>query len=152
MAAVRCYVPLGVEELGRLHDERHLSGPLPATAVTEAVRAANTSGDVEDWEHAALQAAAHRQLAASRPVLVAAVDLASELVDTAADGPGVQVAGIDLPRVASLHLGDDVVTGTPDALGEVGPDDEIELSWYDTTEIAHVLELARALTGALTDD
>ncbi|OLT20238.1 hypothetical protein BJF81_05885 [Ornithinimicrobium sp. CNJ-824] len=53
---------------------------------------------------------------------------------------------VDLPRVAALHVGDDVVTGDRQALD--GQDEELELSWYDTTEIAHVLDLARACPAA----
>lgn len=144
MTTVRCYVPVSQEQLTRLHEERTLAGPLTAYAVTEAVRAAQPAGDDEEWEYTALQEAAAAQLADGAPVVVAAADLEADRVRAgSAPGARVEVGDVDLPRVAALHLGDDVVSGDRAALaGEAG---ELELSWYDTTELAHVLELARAL-------
>ena len=153
MPIVRCYVPLDAAQLTMLRDARHLPGPLPAATVTRTVREGAPGADEEEWEYAAQQAAAARLLAARAPVVLAAVDLVTELVDAERpDGAFVQVAHLDLPRVAALHLGDDVVTGDPDALAGTSADEEIELSWYDTTEIAHVVELARALGGATGPD
>lgn len=143
MTTVRCYVPLGADELARLHTHRSLSGPREGYAVTGPVREADTSGDQEEWEYAALQEAARAVRDGGSPVVVAAVDLTADQVDaTAPDGARVRVGDVDLPRVAALHLGDDVVTGDPAALQD--QDEDLELSWYDTTEIAHVVELARA--------
>jgi hypothetical protein len=150
MTTVRCYVPVTPEQLARLRDERTLPGPLTAYAVTDAVRSAHSSGDQEEWEYAAMQEAARSLVDAGATVLVAAAD-----VEEARVRPGpvtdarVEVDDVDLPRIAALHVGDDVVTGSPDAVGAESP--EIELSWYDTTELAHVLELTRALAGAPGD-
>ena len=97
----------------------------------------------------ALQEAAASQLRGGGPVLVAAVDLTSDKVDLDADphtSGQVRAGDIDLPRVAALHVGDDVVTGSRDALA--GQDTHLELSWYDTTEIDHVVELVRTLTAS----
>lgn len=146
MPTVRCYLPLRADQLRLLRDERLLPGPLRATAVTKSVRAATPSGDTEECEHVAIQAAARGMIIDGLPVIVAAVDLADDKVDaTRAEGPQVRVGDVPLPRVAALHLGDDVVTGDRSALPSVDTEDEIELSWYDTTEIDHVVELASAL-------
>lgn len=147
MTTVRCYVPLRPDQLETLRDERRLAGPLSATTVTAAVRAARPAGDLEEWEYAALQEAATGQVSRGGPVILAAVDLTEDRVDLADDGAdaSVTVGDVDLPRVAALHLGDDVVTGDPSALPQPGAG--VDLSWYDTTEIAHVVELARALGG-----
>lgn len=147
MTTVRCYVPLSPDQLATLSRERRLPGPLPATAVTDAVRAANAAGDRDEWEDDALQEAAAGLVAGSRPVVVAAVDLTEDRVDAGhAQGAAVVVGNIDLSRVAAIHVGDDVVSSDPAALGPAG--EAVELSWYDTTEIALVVDLARSLEGA----
>lgn len=151
MTTVRCYVPLAPDELAGLQTDRRVAGPRPGYAVTGAVREARAGGDQEEWEYAALQEAARSLRSAGAPVVLAAVDLTADQVDaTHPDGARVQVGDVDLPRVAALHLGDDVVTGDAEAVE--GQDEELELSWYDTTEIAHVVELARAATSGPTPD
>lgn len=142
MPTVRCYVPLSVDQLTSLREDRRIPGPLRACTVTSALRAASPSDDQDEWEHAAIQAAATHLVEVGSPVIVAAVDLADRVVDSTDVESQVTVGDIDLPRVASLHVGDDVVTGDPDAL--VVGDGGIELSWYDTTEIDQVVELAEA--------
>lgn len=144
MTTVRCYVPVNLEQLSRLRDDRTLAGPLPAYAVTDAVRAANPSGDEEEWEYAAMQEAARALADDGAPVLIAAVDIERERVrEQGAADARIEVGDVDLPRVAALHLGDDVVTGQPDALEGTGG--HVELSWYDTTELSIVIDLAQAL-------
>lgn len=145
MTTVRCYVPLSPDQLETLRAERHLPGPLRASTVTAAVREADPSADVEEWEYTALQEAAADLLEHGRPVIVAAVDLTrDQVLEQVPGAPAtVTVVAVDLPRVAALHLGDDVVTGDRASLPTTG--EEIELSWYDTTEIGHVVELARTL-------
>lgn len=147
MATIRCYVPLSAQQVEDLRTTRHLDGPLDAHAVTPALQQAHPSGELEEWEYAALQEAAAAQAAHGRPVIVAAVDLVHEKVDqTRVEGgePGqVRLTDLDLPRVAALHLGDDVVTGR--AQSAMRADEPLELSWYDTTEIGHVAELAQAV-------
>ncbi|WP_161965102.1 DUF6912 family protein [Ornithinimicrobium cerasi] len=145
MTTVRCYVPLSPDQLETLRTERRLAGPLAATTVTAAVRGALPTGDAEEWEYAALQEAAAGQAAGGAPVILAAVDLTEDRVDLQDGGEdaSVTVGDIDLPRVAALHVGDDVVTGGAAALPSAH--EELELSWYDTTEIGHVVELSRAL-------
>lgn len=146
MTTVRCYVPVSLEQLERLRDDRTLPGPLPGYAVTEAVRSAHLGGDGEEWEYAAMQEAARALVSAGAPVVIAAVDIVRERVSLGgAAGALVEVGDVDLPRVAALHLGDDVVTGEAGAVASSAGG--VELSWYDTTELAHVIDLARALTG-----
>ena len=148
MATVRCYVPLSPQQVDELRTRRHLDGPLDAYAVTGAIRASRSGGDDEEWEYAALQEAAASLARQGLPVLVAAVDLVTEKVDLLDGAPSTggeegraRVTDLDLPRAAAFHLGDDLITGEVPAMaaGEL-----IELSWYDTTEISHVAELARA--------
>lgn len=146
MATVRCYVPLTPDQLVSLGADRHLAGPHEAYAVTTALRSDLSSGDDDEWEYAALQQAASSQLGAGGPVVVAAVDLTSDRVELEAGGDTsaqIRAGDIDLPRVAALHVGDDVVTGEVSALPD--PGSHLELSWYDTTELDHVVELVRAL-------
>lgn len=147
MSTLRCYLPLSLEQLTTLLHDRRLPGPLRACTVTSDVRSAVPGGDQEEWEYAALQAAALGLVVEGSPVVVAAVDLAEDEVDASrAEGPQVRVGGVELPRVAAVHVGDDVVTGDRSTLPAA--DEEIELSWYDTTEIDHVIELVTALVQA----
>ena len=149
MTTVRCYVPVNLEQLVRLRDDRTLPGPLPAFAVTDAVRASNPAGDAEEWEYAAMQEAARSLADGPGPVVIAAVDILEDRVRRgSSDDARIEVGDVDLPRVAALHLGDDVVTGRPDALEATA---EVELSWYDTTELVHVIELAEALEASRTN-
>ncbi|WP_298747795.1 hypothetical protein [uncultured Serinicoccus sp.] len=143
MTTVRCYVPLTGDQLTALAQDRRLAGPVRATAVTEVLRAQEPSADDDELEYAATQVAAEELARAGVPVVLAAVDADSGLVTTpAVDDGWIEVASVDLPRVAALHLGDDVVTGDPSVLADHDAED-IELSWFDTTELDHVLELVR---------
>lgn len=142
MTTVRCYLPLSADQLVLLRDARSLPGPLPATAVTDELAASDPGADQEEAEYAAGQQAAERMRAAGDPVILAAIDVDGADVTLDA-GAWVSVAGVDLPRVAALHLGDDVVSGDRAALP--GPEEELELSWFDTTELGHVIDLALAL-------
>ncbi|WP_151524306.1 DUF6912 family protein [Serinicoccus kebangsaanensis] len=142
MTTVRCYLPLSGEQLAVLRAERRLDGPFRATAVTPEVRAAEPTADEDEHEYAAAQTAAGWLLGSGAPVLLAAVDVQER--DVRLDsGPWVEVGQVDLPRVAALHLGDDVITGDPSRLPD--EDEGIELSWFDTTELDHVLELTERL-------
>lgn len=139
MSHVRVYLPLSTEEATSLHRERRLETDHPGFAVTDAVRTSHPDGDQELWEYAALQDAAQHCLDSDAPVLVAAADLDEHQVhDSGREGSRVRVTGtVTLPRVAALHVGDDV-------LGEEAsydPGAEVELSWYDTTELGHLVSL-----------
>lgn len=139
-AQTRCYLPLDADAVTELVDHGRLSGDLVAFVVTESVRRSDPSGDEEAWEFAALQDAAAFCQEHEQPVLVAAADVSRDTIDaSAALGSRVVVRGpVPLPRVASVHVGDDL-------LGDVAvvssADDVIELSWYDATELADVRSL-----------
>lgn len=141
MATLRCYLPLSPDQVEQLHTDRRLDGPLEAYVVTQDIRAARAGADDEAWEFDALQAAARSLQEAGAPVIVAAADPGEQQVDLGAGANPVRLAELDLPRVAALHVGDDVVTGEPGQV--IVSEGAIELSWYDTTEIAQVIELAR---------
>lgn len=135
----RCYLPLTTDQAQELHEHGALSGDLVAFLVTESVRSSDPEGDEEVWEWAALQDAAGYCRDHDLSVLVAAADVAQDTIDaTSPQGSRVIVHGpVTLPRIASLHLGDDVVgDGSP-----VADDEVIELSWYDATELAEVRSL-----------
>ena len=140
---IRCYLPLTAERASELHETGNLVGDLVAFVVTDSVRRSDPGGDEEAWEYAALQDAAAYCQEEGLPVLVAAADVGRDTIDDAAPlGSRVIVHGpVSLPRIASLHVGDDLV-------GEVAPvssdDDVIELSWYDATELADVRSLLSA--------
>lgn len=151
-AGLRVYLPLRPDQVHELADTGRVAGPVSGVVVSEAIGI-----EVEEREHAALQQAAGVALQAGHPVLVAAADVAAadmaaadmtaaDLVndsaatppETGARGGAVTVtADIVLSRVAALLVGDDVL-GTESVL-----DDriQVELSWYDTTELTHVASL-----------
>lgn len=137
---IRCYLPLTAEGAAELHEQGSLTGDLVAFVVTDSVRRSDPGGDEEAWEYAALQDAAAYCQQERLPILVAAADVGRDSIDdTGPTGSRVVVHGpVGLPRVASLHLGDDLV-------GEVAPISGsaavIELSWYDVTELADVRSL-----------
>lgn len=138
---LRCYLPLTTEQLDTLHRTRSLAPSITAFTAW-APTTVDSSGHEEEDEHAALQSAAHHALDRGGPVIVVAADLEQEmLTDITPSGAGsvVQVHdAVPLPRIASLHVGDDLL-GRPAAA--VTDDEEIELSWYDTTEVDHLVGL-----------
>lgn len=137
---IRCYLPLTAEQARQLQDEGSLSGELVAFIVTDSVRRSDPNADEDAWEYAALQDAAAYCLTQTQPVLVAAGDLGQDLIDdTEPTGSQVVVRGtVTLPRIASLHVGDDPVA---DRAPMSEDENVIELSWYDATELADVRAL-----------
>lgn len=136
----RVYVPLTLAQLRRLVEQRALPGPLPAHAVTEALREEWPEGDDEQWEYAALMAAADDSLAA-RPAdeparrLVAAADVSR--VDP---GAGTRV---DLPdgltwRGLAAVLAD-AADLAPDVAGDAEAAAEVDLGWFATQEVETLL-------------
>lgn len=140
---VRVYIPVSAADLGTLSADRELSSPADgrrAFAVTDAVRVSDPGGDQESWEYAALQDAAASAITANDPVVVAAADVPSDGITTGSTGSRVLLRGaVPLPRIASLHVGDDVLSATPTVPDH--PGSGIELSWYDTTELDQVADL-----------
>lgn len=144
---LRCYLPLSPADLQHLHGTRRVPDPAVAFTARGAIVVSEDGEDGEDeeaGEYAALQAAARYALTRGGPVIVAAADVEQAAVERPSDvgatsGAPVRVTReVTLPRIASLHVGDDVL-GLP--LTDVTDDEDIELSWYDTTEVAHLVAL-----------
>ncbi|KNX37715.1 DUF6912 family protein [Luteipulveratus halotolerans] len=136
----RVYLPVTADDLAALDERRELPGPTrEAYAVTAAVLRAQPHEDPEVLEYGALQDAALASGAGGVRIVVAAADLEQPVVREPDEGieTAVVVDGaVALPRIVSLHVGD---VGA-DTSGE----EDVELSWYDVTEIALVrAELAR---------
>lgn len=138
-AAIRVYVPLSSQQLRTLSTERMLSTPvLPGFAVTP--RLLSTLGsehDDESGEYAALQEAAFQVTVQGDRVVVAA-DVDAAQVDAQVERvPGASAAlvmvrgGLALRRVVSLQVLDPV--------DERDPGTELDLSWYDVTELPQLL-------------
>ena len=135
----RIYLPLSASGLRSLSTHGAVEGaPLPAHAVTQAMRAANPTGAQDEWEYAALNDAAQTSgalLAAGESRrIVAAADVSSDLVCSAEpDDSDVESAvsiseAVALKRIASFHVDGDALQ-----------DDD--LLWYDVTELPVVLAL-----------
>lgn len=132
----RTYLPLDADELRALGD----TGTLPARtrtafAVTDRLRAALPTEDDEGLEYLATQDAA-TDAAARGLRVIASVDMDDdEVTDLTEDHPAsaVQVAGAPPKRrIASFHV--------MDPAGERDADADLELSWYDATELSLVRE------------
>lgn len=135
----RIYIPLNASGLRRLSaDGAVQSVPVPAHAVTEALRESAPDAGQDEWEDTALNEAAQRSAAMltageSRRI-VAAADVSSDVVVSAAPGDsGVDSAvsiaeSVALKRIASFHVD-----------GDDSPVDG--LLWYDVTELPVVLDL-----------
>lgn len=140
----RSYVPVRPEHLAALLASGAVDYDGSVHTVTEELRRQEPGGDQEDWEDSALQGAAADAVASGQPVAVLAIDL-DDLDTASAASSAVPWSGrFPLARAASLHLGDDVVLGT-----DVSADSEggLELSWYDISELDHVVSLLRTRTG-----
>jgi hypothetical protein len=146
VSLTRIYLPLGSAACRSLSERRRLDGaPLAAHAVTRALEVAQPGAGEEVYGHLALQAAARAALEEARGngdrVVVAAADVDTDLVSDRAgqkeDPSSVQVTDpVALQRIASFHVADADV-----ALSAPGEDEDLELSWYDATELAVLLEL-----------
>lgn len=131
--SVRVYVPLTSTRLGELLATRRLEGPLAAHAVTGHLRAEWPEGDEDDWEYAAMTAAAdaswtlRRDGDAPRRIVLAA-DVGQVSADPT-DATTVEVPdGVGWSSVAALHV------DTEDYHG----DEDRDLAWYATQEIVDV--------------
>ncbi len=146
--AIRMYFPIDKDHLDQLADQHWSAPPLPAFGVTDAYRQDDPSGDAEAWEFRALQEAAVFARERGAPVLVVAADVADADLDhtgmAATHGEHAAVgrvsrllAPLHLQQIAAFHLGNDLL-----GAGDVSQDPtDIELSWFDTTELAHVVRL-----------
>lgn len=141
-ASSRCYLLLTAADLRVLAGTRRVAGPLSMYTTTSSSGSGGPVAGDEEAEHAALQMAARAALAHGGPVILAAADLDPDtLADLRPEGTGSEarlLTDLSLSRVAALHVGED-------ALGRPAPvtagDTDIELSWYDTTEVEHLAGL-----------
>lgn len=160
----RVYIPTTLAVLARSAQRGVLnpgaadSAPLPAHAVTSAIREWYTDDDVESLEFAALTEAAEASLRmlAEDPSFPRRVVLALDVPDRAASpgGPYRSSVGLDLEvalkDVVSLHVdepeSEDTVLAAVAALGAADAGDEdaqflveeagaCDLLWYDISEI-----------------
>ena len=160
----RVFVPATVPLL-RVLRERGLAAPLPAHAVTGALREWYVEGDGEELEYAASSeaaAASLRRLAEDAAAPPRRVVLAAEVPDgqvRAVAGRARSAVEVDVhltaDRVVSIHVDDDeaaqdvaaAVRAVPAA--DAGDEDSRvvvedaeghELLWYDITELDDLLE------------
>jgi len=135
----RIYIPLNASGLRSLSADGAIqAAPLPAHAVTQAMRESAPNAAEDEWEYDALNDAARTSAALLTPGeshrLVAAADVSSDLVGPAEpEDSEVESAvsiseSVALKRIASLHVGED------------DPGDG-DLLWYDVTELLVVLAL-----------
>ncbi len=148
----RVYLPLALAGLDRLAADREVApGPLRAHAVTAALARAMPGAEEEDREYVALcdavEAAGGLRGSPGDRRVVAAADVAADVVAEVVEGPGEVVgevaegagarsrvtlsAAVPLRRVVSFHV------------DEVGGDDDADLLWYDVTELDGLRRLAR---------
>ena len=162
----RVYLPTTLPGLAQAHAAGVLLAPVPAHAVTAAVREWYTEGDTEEYEYVALTEAAESSLrllaadpAAPRRRVVVAVDVAEPAVTDTPDGPSrsAVLVGGDVPisTVASVHVDEESAVkiiaeaiialaaadaGDDDARFALDEAEATELLWYDVTEIGDLVE------------
>ena len=162
---MRVYLPSTLPALRRLLDDGELGGaPLPAYAVTGALREWYAEGDEEELEYAAMALAA----AASVRLLDVDPEAPRRRVVVVAEAPDVEpvpdvdraavrvLSPVPLRRVQAVHVDDpaaeaDVAAaadavieadlGSEDAAFRVEQAEGHELQWYATQEIGPLLEL-----------
>lgn len=131
---IRTYLPLDADELRTLEETGALpERPRNAFAVTDKLRIAQPTEDDEGLEYLATQDAATD--AAARDLrVIASVDMEEDLVTGRSDTDvvsAVRVSGAPpRRRIASFHV--------LDPAGERDVEVDLELSWYDATELAVV--------------
>ncbi|MGB3257178.1 MAG: hypothetical protein WBG89_07635 [Ornithinimicrobium sp.] len=139
--ATRMYVPLAPGQVAALLAHGQLESGLIAFAVDDQTRAADPDGDEELWEFRALQRAARHIRSKEWPVVVAAADVGTATIAPVDGVPGARSVDVPLLHtdVASLHLGDDALQGRATVAADHHDDEQIDLSWFDTTELAQVV-------------
>lgn len=166
---MRIYVPATLPMLRRLVAEEVLH-PLGGTAfaLTSALRESYASGDTEELEYVAMRDAARAslrllaiELSGDQPCwarrVVIAVDTENAVARPDLDDAAVRVTGeIPFAAVAAVHIDDpeaeyavrqaaavvdDADLGDLDAEFVLGEAEDHELSWYDPSELAFMLEL-----------
>ncbi len=162
---MRVYLPATLPVLRRLLDDGSLGpAPLPAYAVTPALREWYAEADQEELEYAALALAARASVRlldadpdAPRRRVVVAADVDDLEPVPRVDRAAVRLRSpVALHRVRSVHVDDPAavpdVTAAADAVleADLGSEDAAfrveqaeghELQWYATQEIGSLLEL-----------
>lgn len=139
----RVYVPITVAQLRELVSDLALAGPLPAHGVTGRLREAWPDGDDEDWEYAALMAAAVDSWTLRgaddppRRYVVAADAAAVETVETGAATGLTLPEGLTWVQVASVHADvedlDQALVDDPESVADE------DLAWFATQEVGALL-------------
>jgi hypothetical protein len=138
--SVRVYIPTTLPALAAVVAEGRLKGPFRAHAVTSGLQVEWPDADEEQWEYAAMHAAADSSFA-----LIGSGDELRRYV-IAADVPSVEVVpgddstlvvvGADVPwkNIASVHadISDVDASGAEDS----------ELAWFATQEIRDLVDPA----------
>jgi len=139
---IRIYVPTTTSGLAALVAEGRLTGGFRAHAVTDALRAEWPDADDEQWEYAAMYAAADSSLALIRTSdtdadqprrYVVAADVPA-VEPVAGDDPTLVAVAADVPwkNVAALHADiSDVDAATAE---------DADLAWFATQEIRHLVD------------
>lgn len=138
----RVFVPVQLNELVTLRDTGRLPGPRGAHAVTAGLRAEWPEGGQDQWEWAALHAAADRCRAlgtdeASGRRAVIAADVNDDALDASPGlGPAIDADPTAVRLAVDLSLRD--VAAVHVDLNEAQSGDE-ELAWFATQELAEVV-------------
>jgi len=158
---LRVYLPATVPALAALHRSGELAPPLPAHAVTPALREWYAEGDEEELEYVAFTRAAQAALrllwtdpAAPRRRVVVSADLPKGAVERSDMDLGSSVVQISAPvplaAVVAIHVDgaaaeaavaaaaaviEEAVAGDPDAQFTVDGTEDNELEWYDVSEL-----------------
>ena len=139
MTQTRIYLPLDAEGVRRLASSREVSSPpLAAFAVTERLERSQPAGDEEEWEYAALMAAADDSaglLGADDPPrrVVLAVDVDS--VWERDDSTLVEVgSAFPFSLVRAVHADTEDLRGAA-----YDPDEQVDLGWYALQELPDLL-------------
>lgn len=144
--SVRAYVPTTSSGLAAVAESGRIAAPVRAHAVTDALRAAWPDGDDEQWEYAALMAAADSSAGLRAPGhrprrYVLAVDVAEALPVPGDDPTAVELA-VDVPfrDVAAAHADTEDILDTEDIpdTGDTwasGDDEGPDLAWFARQEI-----------------
>jgi hypothetical protein len=162
---VRVYLPATVPALVTLHHSGELGPPpLPAHAVTPALREWYAEGDDEELEYVAFTRAAQAALrllradsaAPRRRVVVSAdvpngqieradVELGSSVVRISSPVPLAAVAAIHVDGVAAepdvaaaAEVIEEAAAGDPDAQFTVDGAEDNALEWYDVSELGQL--------------
>lgn len=140
----RMYFPLAPDQVAAMLAQDRLESGLMAFAVDDAIRASAPEAEEDFWEFQALQRAAAHARDRGGPTVVAAADV-DDAVETSVHryAPGALSVNAELRRVdlASFHLGDDALSGHSPPVEQPQHDEQIDLSWFDTTELAQVVRL-----------